>query len=73
MLVGKCTKCSRRYEGWALYSPDHQTCDECGARLIIRNRAESFQVDSKNLAASMRTGKEEWRESLENTLPDFFL
>ena len=73
MLVGKCTKCEKRYVGWALYSPEQQTCDNCGTRLIIRNMAESYQVDSETLAASEITGKEEWQQSLENTLPDFLL
>ena len=73
MLVGKCTKCGKRYLGWALSQPEHQYCDDCGVKLIIRNMGMNNQPDDKIIAASLRSGKEEWQESLENTLPHFLL
>jgi hypothetical protein len=33
----------------------------------------NYKPDSTTLAAAMGTGKEEWQESLENTLPHFLL
>jgi DNA-directed RNA polymerase subunit RPC12/RpoP len=73
MLVGKCTKCNKRYIGWALSRPEHQECPECSTKLIIRNMGANYKPDSTTLAAAMGTGKEEWQESLENTLPHFLL
>jgi DNA-directed RNA polymerase subunit RPC12/RpoP len=73
MLVGKCARCGKQYTGWALSRPEHQKCNDCGVKLIIRNMNVNYQPDSKRLADSLRAGKEEWREALENTLPHFLL
>ena len=35
MYKATCPKCGRRYYGWALGSPQHQTCDECLTSLEI--------------------------------------
>jgi DNA-directed RNA polymerase subunit RPC12/RpoP len=76
MLVGKCTRCGKQYVGWALSRPEHQECNDCGAKLVIRNIrniGNNYQSDNKTLASSLRSGKEEWQEALENTLPHFLL
>ena len=73
MLVGQCTKCGKRYVGWALTRPEHQRCNDCGIKLVIRNMGVNYQPDDEALAASLRSGKEEWQEALENTLPHFLL
>jgi len=73
MLVGKCTKCGKRYIGWALSKPEHQTCPECGIRLVIRNMSENCPPDNETVAASQINGIAEWQEALENTLPHFLL
>jgi DNA-directed RNA polymerase subunit RPC12/RpoP len=73
MLVGRCTRCGKQYMGWALSRPEHQMCPDCGAKLVIRNMSTNFQPDNRTLAASVRSGKEEWQELLEKTLPHFLL
>jgi hypothetical protein len=73
MLVGKCTNCDKRYTGWALSQPEHQYCDECGTKLVIRNMGIYYKSDEEISAAALRNGKEEWQESLEITLPHFLL
>ena len=73
MLVGKCTKCGKRYTGWALSRPEHQSCDDCGVKLVIRNMGVNYKPDDERLAVSLRARKEEWQEALENTLPHFML
>ncbi len=35
MLEGKCPKCGYHCLGWALTNPEHQTCDQCGSKLVI--------------------------------------
>ena len=73
MLVGKCTRCGKRYVGWALSRPEHQTCPDCTARLVIRNMGGKYQPDNVTVAASQRNEVAEWQESLEETLPHFLL
>ena len=73
MLVGKCTKCGKRYIGWALSRSEHQTCPDCGAKLIVRNMSENYQQDTKTVVASKKEGITEWQEALEDTLPHFML
>lgn len=73
MLVGRCTRCGKRYIGWALSRPEHQECDYCGVKLIIRNMGVNYQLDDKIDIAIKRSGKEEWQEALEHTLPHFLL
>ena len=73
MLVGKCPRCGKRYMGWALSRPEHQECNDCGVKLVIRNTNVNYQPDGERLADSLRVRKEEWQEALENTLPDFLL
>ena len=73
MLVGKCAKCGKQYIGWALSQPEHQYCDDCGIKLIIRNMGVNYPIDDKIVTAINRSGKEEWQEALENTLPHFLL
>jgi len=73
MLVGKCTKCGKRYVGWALSRPEHQTCPDCGIRLVVRNMSENCQPDSETLIAGQRNGIAEWPETQEKAAPNFKL
>ena len=73
MLVGKCTKCGKSYIGWALSRPEHHTCLECGAILLIRNMGENYQPDRKTFAASQRNGIAELIDSADDTIPQIFL
>ena len=73
MLVGKCTKCGKRYIGWALSRQEHQMCPDCGARLIVRNMSEKYQSNTETVVTLKRDGIAEWQETLEDTLPHFML
>ena len=73
MLVGKCTKCGKRYVGWALSRPEHRKCPDCGVGLVVRNMTEKQQPDSATLMAAQTRGIAEWQDSLEETLPHFLL
>ena len=73
MLVGKCMRCGKQYLGWALSKTEYQTCTNCGARLVIRKMSTNYEPDNNTPSAPLGTGKEEWQESLENTLPQFLL
>jgi DNA-directed RNA polymerase subunit RPC12/RpoP len=73
MLVGRCTRCGKQYMGWALSRPEHQTCPDCGAKLVIRNMSTNYQPDSKTPALSLGSSQGEWQELLERTLPHFLL
>ncbi len=73
MLVGRCTKCNKRYIGWSLSSPEHQTCRDCGAKLIVSNLSEKYQTGTETVVASQRDGITEWQKPLEDTLPQFML
>ena len=35
MIEGVCPKCGKRYYGWVLLQPQHQTCSKCGVGLLI--------------------------------------
>jgi NAD-dependent SIR2 family protein deacetylase len=35
-MEGVCTKCGAHYYGWAVSSPDKQSCAKCGSALEIR-------------------------------------
>lgn len=35
MIEGKCPKCSQQYWGWSLQNPRNQSCNKCGADLVI--------------------------------------
>jgi len=35
MIEGKCPECRQKYYGWALLQPHNQSCDKCGAQLVI--------------------------------------
>ena len=41
MLKGVCPKCKKVYYGWALTTPKHQRCDQCGTKLKIIGEIES--------------------------------
>ncbi len=43
MIEAKCPKCRKKFFGWALAQPKHQTCDDCGATLVIRRDAYGFK------------------------------
>jgi len=73
MLVGKCTKCGKRYIGWALSRPEHQNCPECGVSLVVRNMSEKYQPDTDTLINAQRNGVAEWQEVVENKTPHFML
>jgi hypothetical protein len=35
MIEGRCPKCGKRYYGWVLLQPRHQSCLKCGVGLLI--------------------------------------
>jgi hypothetical protein len=35
MIEGICTKCGRKFYGWALLQPCNQACQKCGIGLLI--------------------------------------
>jgi len=37
---GKCTKCGKKYVGWALKNPDQRTC-ECGGKIEIEEEKKN--------------------------------
>ncbi len=55
MLQGTCPECGTRYYGWALREPEHQTCGECGAKLIISEGSVPRKV-----SASESSKKDPW-------------
>ncbi|MFC2024653.1 hypothetical protein ACFLTJ_03700 [Chloroflexota bacterium] len=73
MLVAICTNCSKRYVGWALSEPDHQNCDGCGARLIIRNMNAKYDADLDTMRHSLREEITELKETTEKVVPRFYL
>jgi DNA-directed RNA polymerase subunit RPC12/RpoP len=73
MLVGKCTKCGKRYIGWALSRPEHQACLECGGRLVVRNMNENYQPGTETVVTVQRTGIAEWQEALEDVTTHFII
>jgi DNA-directed RNA polymerase subunit RPC12/RpoP len=73
MLVGKCTKCGKRYIGWALSRPEHQACLECGGRLVVRNMSEDRPPDTETAVNAQRNGIAEWQEVVKNKTPHFML
>ena len=73
MLVGKCTKCGKRFIGWALSRPEEQKCTYCGTRLVVRNMVEGFQLDPETAIAAQRKGIAEWQDAMEGETPDFKL
>ena len=42
MIEGKCPKCGRQFYGWALLQPRNQSCDKCGASLLITKDGKTF-------------------------------
>jgi len=73
MLIGMCTRCNRRYIGWALARPEHQTCPECEAKLVVRNIAESYQPDNEIEVTARREGIAEWPGEPKGTTSHFRL
>ena len=74
MLVGKCTKCGKRYIGWALSKTEERKCPVCGIRLVVRNMSENHQPNTETAVAGQRKGIAEWHdEALESKKPNFML
>lgn len=73
MLVGKCTRCGKRYIGWALSRPEEQKCLECGTKLVVRNLSENYKPDIETAVAAQRDGIAEWQVVQETKKPHFIL
>ena len=73
LLVGKCTKCGKRYIGWALSRPEYQNCPDCGVRLVVRNMVGKYQPDSETAIAAQRDEIAEWQEAREDETTHFII
>jgi DNA-directed RNA polymerase subunit RPC12/RpoP len=73
MLVGKCTRCDKRYIGWALSRPEHQMCPNCGTRLLVYSMDERYQPDAQTTLSVQKDKIGEWQEALESMLHNFLL
>ncbi|AGG05789.1 MULTISPECIES: hypothetical protein [Dehalococcoides] len=56
-----CTKCGGHYHGWALLNARHQSCAQCGGKLVITTEDEiiqgysPFSAEEVNLKAPKQT------------------
>jgi uncharacterized protein (DUF983 family) len=54
-MEGICPKCGANYYGWALSSPDKQSCAKCGSTLEIRRDGVLIHSGLSQLIAGTAT------------------
>jgi hypothetical protein len=53
MPEGICTKCGRKYAGWALKQPEYLIC-KCGGNIEIRSEIERARRERKRFTTPSR-------------------